>query len=473
MTADDGQGAEDPRHAVARMLLKHQIESDYAGLWGTYAPAGAKGIVLTGPLHGLPPDNPDAIAAAQWAVEAGLFQAGEGLQIVSWTELIQKHRDATAARWTGKLNRRAAPVPMPCAPEMQRLASLAHDGPTQANMTADKGRVTHAPGGPGITYFAQAESAESLTGDAGPLGLLEVPTLRPADFFAVVYALQRLVQVGQAEGQVVISADELLDLHAGGKKRRHTAEERRALVEGFYRSLMIARKWTLWGSRSWINSKTKRRETIHFESPVIGDVRPFYRGEVPPPGSGTSADGVIVSDSPLTKIYRADPSMLQGIGRLGAIASIPTGRPSGDWARCLALAISALARMNAARVGSRLTYSRRTLLYQFRPEHDPQGYLDSPSPGRVRTFWRDAVDILKEQGIVAGIDEPPAPVSRQGWTETWLDEMVTVHLAGEWGTRAERLLEGQKQRETVKPGRGGPRKSGAGKGPPRPGEKSP
>lgn len=377
-------------------------------------------------------------------------------------EAEQKHRDATAARRAVKLPRRAAPVPLPCAPEIQSLAQLAHDGPTRANMTEYNGKVTHAPEGARIGYFTLADSAETPTGQAGPLGLLEgVPALGPDDFFAVVYALLRLVAVTHAEGQVVISADELLDLYAGGKKRRHSAEERRALVEGYYRALIKARAWTPWGYRTWINTKTKRRETIHFQSPLIGDVRLFYRGEVPPPGSGTVADGVVVMDSAQTKMYRDDPSMLQTFGELQAIASIPTGRPSGDWARCLALAISALARMNAARVGSSLTYSRRTLLCMFRPRHDPQGYLNRPSPGRVRTFWRDAVAILKEQGIVAAIDEPPATANRQGWTVHWLDELVTVHLAGEWSARAERLLEGQKQRETEKRGRGRPRKSGA------------
>lgn len=151
--------------------------------------------------------------------------------------------------------------------------------------------------------------------------------------------------------------------------------------------------------------------------------------------------------------FRQNPQVLQYLGELGILSEIPGGKVSGEWAKCVGVALWQLYRQRAkdAIVGhvgdsNRPTVrgvflTRRMLFGVFPPtRHSVERILVDPkSAHRVRGYWEAAMRELRTRGVVRSWrSREPLPTEPRlagsgrmpsGWQEQWLDEQLDIRLA--------------------------------------------
>jgi hypothetical protein len=152
------------------------------------------------------------------------------------------------------------------------------------------------------------------------------------------------------------------------------------------------------------------------------------------------------------------------------VAAIPAGKTSGAWAQAIGLALhqkwrERAASADVARVGEDKrttvrvgTFTRRELLDLFPPEPTLDDVLGSSNPGRARDYWREAVGLLKQHGLIGHYRElGAAPAQRQGWQSAWLTQPLDVRptddgreAVAEIADRAKGLRERAHRRRTTK-----------------------
>jgi hypothetical protein len=98
--------------------------------------------------------------------------------------------------------------------------------------------------------------------------------------------------------------------------------------------------------------------------------------------------------------------------------------------------------------------TRKFLLTTHTPNTPVQKILDSDDPGRARKYWTEALNILKERGQLADVEEAPTHFPRKDWADTWLDEVVTVTLGASWADAPRRVFERTQDRKALKAKKG-------------------
>jgi hypothetical protein len=164
--------------------------------------------------------------------------------------------------------------------------------------------------------------------------------------------------------------------------------------------------------------------------------------------------GFTFLDSAMTKEYRADPALCHFFGTLQDLAQIPAGKVPGDWARSIGLTAAQQIRTNAKHGGPTMKLTRKFLLTTHTPNTPVQKILDSDDPGRARKYWTEALNILKERGQLADVEEAPTHFPRKDWADTWLDEVVTVTLGASWADAPRRVFERTQDRKALKAKKG-------------------
>jgi hypothetical protein len=136
--------------------------------------------------------------------------------------------------------------------------------------------------------------------------------------------------------------------------------------------------------------------------------------------------------------HRGDKKVLSSISDTRQLSGITPGKPSGQWAQSLTMALNQHWRENAARceimrVGedSHETVkikkiTRRELFSILRPEPNPIEILDGKDPKRARQYWDAAIEILREKKIAVLVGTSTAKLPRFGWREPWLDESLDI-----------------------------------------------
>ena len=147
--------------------------------------------------------------------------------------------------------------------------------------------------------------------------------------------------------------------------------------------------------------------------------------------------------------------IIQNIGNVYKIGEIPAGKPSGDWAQSIGLALNQYwrewaSRTNVVQTGEtedglkRQTVhlpnslTRDKLLSRFRCDPWVEDVLSSPNPHRAQEYWKEAIQTLVDQGVISyyaesdfktgkmssklkfGQWEKTSGLPRQGWAEFWL-----------------------------------------------------
>ena len=109
------------------------------------------------------------------------------------------------------------------------------------------------------------------------------------------------------------------------------------------------------------------------------------------------------------------------------VAAIPAGKPSGAWAQSAGLALHQKWRERAAAERGPGTFTRRELLDLFPPDPTLDDILASDTPHRARAFWRDAIGLLKQHGLLGHYREIGAlEDKRQGWGDAWADQPLDL-----------------------------------------------
>ena len=63
----------------------------------------------------------------------------------------------------------------------------------------------------------------------------------------------------------------------------------------------------------------------------------------------------------------------------------------------------------------------------FPPIPTVDDILDSHDPGRAKSYWRDAINLLKHTGMIAHYRElGTITPKRQGWAREWLDQELDI-----------------------------------------------
>jgi sugar phosphate isomerase/epimerase len=89
---------------------------------------------------------------------------------------------------------------------------------------------------------------------------------------------------------------------------------------------------------------------------------------------------------------------------------------------------------NRKNMGGIVTLKRETLLYGYKLDIDPEAILSGDNPQRALEYWTKAISILKEFGVIATIEEPPFPKTKdgkkkaQGWQKEWVQQSVTITM---------------------------------------------
>jgi len=259
------------------------------------------------------------------------------------------------------------------------------------------------------------------------------------DVLTAFYILEQLIK--SKDGVLDISVTSLLHFKGNTKA---TAAERRECAERIDR---ILRQWSLWKAhhkRSWKDADGKNR-TINQASSLFHYEGPFF-DQLPLGPEYCVPLGFTVVDSSLTKFYRNDPTTLNQIGKLNDLALIPPKKAAADWAVSIGMAVISIGRIKAKTNGDSLRLTRRFLLESYPPNTSVHTILDSKNPGRAVEYWNGAIPILCEQGIISGIEQDATVPRGYGWQKAWLDQVVTVRLAGEYAQTTNQVLENSNAR---------------------------
>jgi hypothetical protein len=63
----------------------------------------------------------------------------------------------------------------------------------------------------------------------------------------------------------------------------------------------------------------------------------------------------------------------------------------------------------------------------FPPTPTVDEILASRDPGRAKSYWRDAITLLKQEGVIAHYAEiGTSPPKRQGWAREWLEQELDI-----------------------------------------------
>jgi hypothetical protein len=256
--------------------------------------------------------------------------------------------------------------------------------------------------------------------------------------FLCLYVIPRIVA---SEGTVDIGMTELLHLEGKTKLGR---EERMQKAREYDAVFTLWSKWAPIGERTWTNSKGKTIPIVGRE-PIVNYKGPWYAaGDLPGEGEGIGYPACFgFGDSTTTKQYREDSATAQAFGKLGDLLSIPSGKPSGDWAKSIGMAAVTQAKNNAKHTGATRRLTLRTLLTEFTPNNDPAEILASTDPARAKTYLKQAVKILKEREIISSfklINKDAMSNAKKGWARNFLEEVAEITLAGTWADTCNRAM---------------------------------
>jgi len=253
----------------------------------------------------------------------------------------------------------------------------------------------------------------------------------------VAYVICRLLQ--SPDGVAKIGFTELL-AHEGKTKLDRAGRLKRA--KEYDRVFKMFNAWKAEINVPWTDFKTGKVTKARSTSPMF-----FYQQMVYESGQGildgmdACPIGFIFVDSTETKVYRDDPALVQAFGTLHQLSQIPSGKPGGDWAKSIGYAGSQAIRNDAKNGGATKRLSRRFLLLQHMPNFLPDEILNGQNPKRAKGYWKDAIQILKDQGVIASCTEPEESTDRKGWKDKWLDEMVEITLADTWAVAPQKVLD--------------------------------
>lgn len=280
--------------------------------------------------------------------------------------------------------------------------------------------TTHPVRAPG-----EIESADTLR--------QELLTLR----FPVVLLSLVCIALVIKVGKVTVSLDELLRIIGEHPRSRAERSAQRKRIWGW---LSILGRLSIHGCRPgrYADSRTKEEIDLSLAAPLLlitgtPDLSWCTRSVSKPPSRVTLAPGAWLER------LRDQDQVLTFIGNMNAITSIPAGRPSGEMARRVGIALNQRWRESQrhailVRVGEDgeetvkyQAFTRRALLDHTHYLPVVEAILNDTDPRRMKVCWKVAVALLKDVGVVGYYKEMGKPiVGRKGWQKEWLDQPLDI-----------------------------------------------
>jgi hypothetical protein len=161
---------------------------------------------------------------------------------------------------------------------------------------------------------------------------------------------------------------------------------------------------------------------------AAADLRPGAETPVPP-------RRVEIVVSPTWTHLTSHGSLAQYLPFGEVLGSIPGSKPSGAWARVIGLALAGFWRRHPREaLDGSLLPTRRELLTRYTPLNAPPGaVLDGNDPRRAVEYWRGALALLVEKGLVTKRGEADRSAEqmchglpRYAWQDPWLVEHVDL-----------------------------------------------
>jgi hypothetical protein len=127
--------------------------------------------------------------------------------------------------------------------------------------------------------------------------------------------------------------------------------------------------------------------------------------------------------------FRHDDRVLAYLGDIRHLAALAARRPPEAWAQAMGISLLQLWREFAAR-SERPKPSRRELLALFPAAASAQSaealLYGKKDPDRAVKYWTQAVEVLKQLGILDTVVAEPVELPRQGYGDRWLDTKLDV-----------------------------------------------
>ncbi len=359
---------------------------------------------------------------------------------------------------------RAVEAPVWTPPPILAYQQAAADGPSGAHWVATPGGAlvnTRGKAGYMVNYTDPEASVAELMQTLNERGGMDA-------VFVVAAAVQHALE---HEGEPVHIDDLLLDI---GWDRAHGGREeaRKSLAA----TLLMFNAWAVVGTNWGTFTDPKTGQAID-----VSSRGPLFTSTILYPAQGTLDDSAPPVGATFTlgdflrRVHRY-PQVMASFSTYARLAKIRRGKPSGAWAAVIGLALLVRWRELASKASTRVTtpgernrltvrtqhFTRRYLLEAFPPEPTAAEVLGGPQPGRAKKYWRDAIAILRREGIIgpdpADYQELGRPLPRYQWADLWLDEALEIRPApaceGDFLALAERAGQERKKRRRRKPKQG-------------------
>jgi len=361
-----------------------------------------------------------------------------------------------------RLRKRTSPpapdtYPVHTSQEWHALARSVADGQTQRNWSTDEQarELTHRVDGAPFCVKLQATQSESLVALRDLVQGLNADAIFGLLYISHLLAPADALRPGTYSGRRVY-LDDVID-KIGLDPR--SADERRQ-----------ARYW-IWTHVIQYGSRARvvGRRTGTYRDPQTGqeidtriDVSPWLVGNaeraVQPALTGFTDVPVsveLVATREWTALTTA-PGTRQFLPCGEILGSLSRGQAAGAWARVIGLAYIDHVRRHP---DGRIAPTRRELLTTFPPaKTDPIELLNSDHPARAVDYWRQALRLLVDRGILADAGEAAGHKRRprgHRWQDDWLNETVDLQpgpliepaLIEIAQTRQTRSLRGRRRRK--------------------------
>lgn len=422
------------------------------------------GLVAEGkPLAEWPPETRERL----WdELFAAFDRLAEGQELATGADEAAALAEATAEAAPVETPPGATPVrrgrtdlPVWTSPPILAYQQAAADARTGRHFTpAPGGGLVHTRGKAGylVSYHDPEASVAELMQTLSERGGQDA-------VFVVAAAVQHALE---HEGEGVHLDDLLLDI---GWDRTHggRGDARRGLA----RTLLMLNAWTVTGT-GWGEFRDKDGRSID-----VSSCGPLFTSTILYPRQQTLLDnpeplGATFTLGDFLRRVKDHPQVMASFGSYARLARIPRGKVSGAWAASIGLALLTRWRELAGKPGTkvatageanRLTvqtqhFTRRYLIETYPPEPTAADVLAGPQPGRARRYWRDAIALLRREGIIgpapADYRELGKPLPRYRWADAWLDEPLDIRPApayqGDFHALAQRAVHERKKRQRRK-----------------------
>lgn len=348
-----------------------------------------------------------------------VLRADVGDGEVDFVQAITKRVDAELRRQPPDV------VPQSTWPEAREITAALADGPTGrgwSELPGALGLVHELSRSRFRTELVAAAMAAWFGAPSTPAALRE--ELAQAGLPAALLLHVAVAMILEQPGIVTVSLDDMVT--AIGWAPRSTAE-REELRERVWRWLNIFTTMRVIGERgaTYQDAMTGRSQRLVSEDSLIAIVGIDRASEL----ARRTPLQVSLTAGRFPDRYRGNHRVLTYFGNVRELAVIPAGKPSGAWAQAIGLALGQHWRDHAANSGSdgaAPAISRRALLDTIRAQPSVQEVLTGQHPKRAVTYYNQAIELLKQRGVIGDYVEPPSPRGRQGWAEAWLDQLVEV-----------------------------------------------